>query len=106
MARAIAHSLLVKTAWAGADPNWGRILAAIGRSGVPVDPKRVSVLIGAQIVCQRGTACKFDERRAHEELSKLDCRVGVKLGRGSAALEFLTTDLTAQYVRINAEYST
>jgi glutamate N-acetyltransferase/amino-acid N-acetyltransferase len=106
VARAIAHSLLVKTAWAGADPNWGRILAAIGRSGVPVDPKRVSVLIGAQIVCQRGTACKFDERRAHEELSKLDCRVGVKLGRGSAALEFLTTDLTAQYVRINAEYST
>ena len=106
VARAISHSLLVKTAWAGADPNWGRVLAAIGRSGVPVDPSRVSVLIGDQIVCQRGAACKFDERRAHEELSKPDCRVGVKLGRGSAALEFLTTDLTAQYVRINAEYST
>ena len=106
VARTVAHSLLVKTAWAGADPNWGRILAAVGRSGVKVDAKKISVTIGDQTVCRGGVACRFDERRAHDELSKAECRVGVQLGRGKAALEFLTTDLTADYVRINADYST
>lgn len=106
VARTIAHSLLVKTAWAGADPNWGRILAAVGRSGVRVDPKKISVSIGDQTVCRAAVACKFDERRAHEELSQAQCRVGVRLGRGKSSLEFLTTDLTAEYVRINADYST
>jgi glutamate N-acetyltransferase/amino-acid N-acetyltransferase len=106
VARTIAHSLLVKTAWAGADPNWGRILAAVGRSGVPVDPKKISVTIGDQTVCRASVACKFDERRAHEELSKAECMVGVRLGRGNASVEFLTTDLTSDYVRINADYST
>jgi len=106
VARTIAHSLLVKTAWAGADPNWGRILAAVGRSGINIDPGRVSVLIGGQTVCRNGVACKFDEHRAHQELSQAESRVIVKLGRGKSSLEFLTTDLTAEYVRINAEYST
>ena len=106
VARTVAHSLLVKTAWAGADPNWGRILAAVGRSGVKVDAKKISVTIGDQTVCRGGVACRFDERRAHDELSKAECRVGVQLGRGKAALEFLTTDLTADYVRITADYST
>jgi glutamate N-acetyltransferase/amino-acid N-acetyltransferase len=106
VARTIAHSLLVKTAWAGADPNWGRILAALGRSGIKIDPGRVSVLIGGQTVCRNGVACKFDEQRAHQELSKAESSVIVKLGRGKSSLEFLTTDLTSEYVRINAEYST
>ena len=106
VARAIARSLLVKTAWAGADPNWGRILAAIGRCGVPVDPSKVSVRIGDQTVCRGSVACRFDERLAHEELSKSECRVAVRLGKGKASLEFLTTDLTQEYVRINADYST
>jgi glutamate N-acetyltransferase/amino-acid N-acetyltransferase len=105
-ARTISHSLLVKTAWAGADPNWGRILAAIGRSGVRVNPKRVTIFIGAQKVCSASTACVFDEKAAHEELSKAESRVTVQLGRGRARLDFLTTDLTADYVRINADYST
>jgi glutamate N-acetyltransferase/amino-acid N-acetyltransferase len=106
VARTISHSLLVKTAWAGADPNWGRILAAVGRSGVRIDPGKISVTIGDQTVCRASTACKFDERRAHDELSKAECTVGVRLGRGKASLEFLTTDLTSDYVRINADYST
>ena len=106
VARAIAHSLLVKTAWAGADPNWGRILAAVGRSGIRVDPKKISVTIGDQTVCRGAAACKFDERRAHQELAQAECRVGVRLGTGKYSLEFLTTDLTAEYVRINADYST
>jgi glutamate N-acetyltransferase/amino-acid N-acetyltransferase len=106
VARAIAHSLLVKTAWAGADPNWGRILAAVGNSGVSADPKRVSIKIGDQTVCRGGVACRFDRKAAHEELSRPESRVSVKLGRGKASLDFLTTDLTTEYVRINADYST
>lgn len=106
VARTIAHSLLVKTAWAGADPNWGRILAAVGRSGVKVNPLRISVRIGDQTVCRNGTAAPFDEQRAHAELSKSEARVTVSLGSGKAAVDFLTTDLTQEYVRINADYST
>lgn len=106
VARSIAHSLLVKTAWAGADPNWGRILAAAGRSGIPLDPKKISVLIGDQVVCKGSVACKFDQQKAHEHLAQAECRVGMRLGRGKSAIEFLTTDLTSDYVRINADYST
>lgn len=106
IARAVSHSLLVKTAWAGADPNWGRILAAVGRSGVPIDPKNILISIGRQTVCRRGAACVFDEKAAHRELSKSECEVGIRLGRGKASLLFLTTDLSAEYVKINADYST
>jgi glutamate N-acetyltransferase/amino-acid N-acetyltransferase len=106
IARVISHSLLVKTAWAGADPNWGRILAAIGRSGVPIQPNKVSIYIGDQMVCRGAVGCTFDKNAAHQELSKPECKVAVRLGKGKASLEFLTTDLSAEYVRINAEYST
>ena len=106
VARAIAHSALVKTAWAGADPNWGRILAAVGYSGVAIDPARVKIFIADQMVCRNGVACSFNEGRAHRALGKSVCDVRVQLGCGSAAIRFLTTDLTAEYVRINADYST
>jgi len=106
IARAIAHSLLVKTAWAGADPNWGRILAAVGASGVALDPTRVTISIGNQPVCRHGLSCKFDRCRAHAEMSKPSYEICVQLGRGRAAASYLTADLTAEYVRINADYST
>jgi glutamate N-acetyltransferase/amino-acid N-acetyltransferase len=106
IARAIAHSPLVKTAWAGADPNWGRILAACGNSGVAIDPAKVDIFIGEQKVCGKGEACVFDEAKAHEHLSQATCDVRVRLARGSASLRFYTTDLSAEYVRINADYST
>lgn len=106
IARAIAHSPLVKTAWAGADPNWGRILAACGNSGVPIDPTKVNIFIGEQKVCGNGEACPFDEAKAHEHLSQAVCDVRVRVARGSANLRFYTTDLSTEYVRINAEYST
>ncbi len=106
IAQTVAHSLLVKTAWAGADPNWGRILAAVGRSGVAVDPARVSIQIGDQMVCRRGMGCAFDEKRAHKALGQPRSEVRILLGRGGASIRFLTTDLTAEYVRINADYST
>ncbi len=106
IARSIARSLLVKTAWAGADPNWGRILAAIGASGVRIDPKEVTIFIGRQVVCRRGVACAFDEAAAHRDLAQPSCDVRITLQRGRASAAFLTTDLTAEYVRINADYST
>lgn len=106
VAKAIAHSPLTKTAWAGADPNWGRILAAVGRSGVRIDSDKVSIFIGEQKVCHRGQAYTFDEKAAHQHLSQPVCEVRVQLRRGRTNLRFLTTDLTSEYVRINADYST
>jgi len=106
VARTIAHSLLVKTAWAGADPNWGRILAAAGRSGVALNPGRVNIYIGEQMVCKRGVAFPFNEAGAHHALAQPHCNIRVQLGRGQDKIEFITTDLTADYVRINADYST
>jgi glutamate N-acetyltransferase/amino-acid N-acetyltransferase len=106
VARTIAHSLLVKTAWAGADPNWGRILAAVGRCGAPIDPSRVQIFIGRQQVCRNGIAHPFNEKQAHRDLARPVCSVRVRVGRGRESIRFLTTDLTAEYVRINADYST
>ncbi len=106
VAQTVAHSLLVKTAWAGADPNWGRILAAVGRAGIALDPAKVTIAIGDQIVCRGGVACAFDEKRAHQALAQPRCEVQISLGRGRASIRFLTTDLTSEYVRINADYST
>ena len=106
VARAIAHSALVKTAWAGADPNWGRILAAIGYSGTPVNPARINIFIGGQQVCRNGSAARFNETEAHTHLTQPQCDIRVQLGRGRSGLHFYTSDLTAEYVRINADYST
>ncbi len=106
VARAIARSPLVKTAWAGADANWGRVLAAVGASGAPIHPGRVDIFLGPQQVCRRGKACAFAERAAHRYLSRPRFEVRVRLGRGRAAAVFLTCDLTTDYVRINAHYRT
>jgi glutamate N-acetyltransferase/amino-acid N-acetyltransferase len=106
VAHAISRSLLVKTAWAGADPNWGRILAAIGASGLSIDPSQVDISIGKQKVCRNGVSHPFDESQAHAELTKPSCEVKIRLRRGPASINFYTTDLTAEYVRINADYST
>jgi glutamate N-acetyltransferase/amino-acid N-acetyltransferase len=106
VARAVAHSLLVKTAWAGADPNWGRILAAAGVCGAPIDPERVSIFIGKQLVCRGGVGRQFDEIKAHHDLAQPSCDIRVLLQHGRSSVLFLTTDLTAEYVRINADYST
>lgn len=106
ISRAIANSLLVKTAWAGADPNWGRMLAALGYSGVTINPERVNLYIGDQQVCRQGAACPFDAARAHRSMSEPAYEIRVALGLGSTTLEFLSCDLTAEYVSINADYNT
>jgi glutamate N-acetyltransferase/amino-acid N-acetyltransferase len=107
VAKTIAHSPLVKTAWAGSDPNWGRLLAAIGYSGVAIDPDRISIWFGDQLICVAGgRAPGFDEAAAHAYLDNRDFTVRIDLGLGSGSTRFWTTDLTAEYVRINADYST
>jgi glutamate N-acetyltransferase/amino-acid N-acetyltransferase len=106
VAQAISRSLLVKTAWAGADPNWGRILAAIGASGLAIDANQIDIFIGKQKVCRHGATNQFDESAAHEDLAKPSCNITIRLRRGTASINFYTNDLTAEYVRINADYST
>ena len=106
VARAIANSPLVKTAWAGADPNWGRVLAAVGYSGVPVKPERVSIFFGKHTVCRNGKKAPFDEDQVHGYLKQPEFEIRVRLGRGRAAATFWTCDLTAEYVKINADYRT
>ena len=106
IARSIANSPLVKTAWAGCDPNWGRILSSVGKSGIAVDPARVNIHFGPQQVCKSGMAHPFDEKTAHEYLKQREYGIRVELGRGKHSLEFLTCDLTVDYVHINADYST
>jgi len=106
IARTIAHSLLVKTAWAGADPNWGRILAAVGRSNVAVHPADVSIYIGDQQVCAKGQAVKFNAKSVHKLMLKPEYTIKVCVGSGGGTTELLTCDLTTDYVHINADYST
>ena len=107
VAKAIAHSPLVKTAWAGSDPNWGRLMAAAGYSGAALDPERISIWLGEQQICRDGgRVLDFDEARAHAYLKQREFVVRMDLGIGNGQCRFWTTDLTAEYVRINAEYST
>ena len=106
VARRIANSPLVKTSWAGCDPNWGRLLAMLGNSGYPFDPSRASIAIGPHRVFAKGRGLAFDRKAAHKLMQRPEYTIRVRLGRGRAALDFLTCDLTEEYIRINAEYST
>jgi len=107
VARAIAHSPLCKTAWSSGDPNWGRLLAAAGYSGATFEPERVRIWIGAQPVFEYGVrAAAFDEAAAHAAMTEREYTITIDLGEGDGATRFLTCDLTAEYVRINADYST
>lgn len=107
VAKAIAHSPLNKTAWSSADPNWGRLIAAAGYSGVVFDPARLRVWIGAQIVYENGMrAAGFDRAAAHGVMSQREYTITLDLGEGDASTTFLTCDLTEEYVKINADYST
>ncbi|HEX2027419.1 MAG TPA: bifunctional glutamate N-acetyltransferase/amino-acid acetyltransferase ArgJ, partial [Nitriliruptorales bacterium] len=107
LARAIAASDLFRAALAGADPNWGRVLAAMGTTEVDFDPARVSVAFGGVAVCRFGVATGFDRGLAAAALSRPVVEITVDLGgRGEASATFLTADLTPDYVRLNSEYTT
>ena len=107
IAKAIAHSPLVKTAWAGGDPNWGRLVAAIGYSGAQIDPDRIDIRFGDLQICRDGgRAAEFDEAAAHEYIAQPEFSVDIQLHQGSGSCVFWTTDLTVEYIHINADYST
>jgi glutamate N-acetyltransferase/amino-acid N-acetyltransferase len=97
---------LVKTAFFASDPNLGRILAAIGYSGVPdLDVTRISVWIGSTLVAQAGgRAASYTESLGQMEMAKADIPVRIELGRGSAKATIWTCDLSHDYVSINADY--
>ena len=107
VAKAIAHSPLVKTAWAGCDPNWGRLAAAIGYSGAQIDPDKIDIWFGEFPICRNGgRAAEFDEATAHAYISQNEFSISIQLHQGSGSCVFWTTDLTTQYIHINADYST
>jgi glutamate N-acetyltransferase / amino-acid N-acetyltransferase len=107
IAKAIAHSPLVKTAWAGCDPNWGRLVAAIGYSGAAIDPDRIDIDFGSLPICRNGgRASNFDESAAHDYIAQREFSISIQLHQGSGACVFWTTDLTVEYIHINADYST
>ncbi len=107
VAKAIAHSPLVKTAWAGNDPNWGRLAAAIGYSGAEIDPDRFDIWFGELPICRNGgRAPEFDEVSAHDYISQHDFTINIQLHQGDGRCVFWTTDLTHEYIHINADYST
>ena len=108
VARTIAHSPLVKTALFASDPNWGRILAAIGRTGLDnFDTDSVVLRINGIVIAEAGArAASYREEKGVEAMQPRDLKVEVMLNRGSASATVWTTDLSYDYVKINAEYRT
>jgi glutamate N-acetyltransferase/amino-acid N-acetyltransferase len=107
IARAIANSPLVKTAIAGADPNWGRVLSAAGYSGARFDPSAVNIKMQGITVCRRGLAAAFNEAELQEKLKGLEVYVRFEIaGSGKASTRFWTCDLTEGYIEINGSYRT
>lgn len=108
VAKTIAHSPLVKTAFFASDPNWGRILAAVGRAGVEnMDIDRIRIFLDdVCIVRDGGRANDYTEAAGQQVMDREEIRVSVQLGRGAACQEVLTCDFSYDYVKINAEYRT
>jgi glutamate N-acetyltransferase/amino-acid N-acetyltransferase len=104
VARTVASSLLVKAAVHGGDPNWGRVLAAAGRSGVPLDPGELELRIGGHRVVRAGAAHPGAEAAAARHLRGRRVEMELAIGRGRAAAAALGCDLTPGYVAINAHY--
>ncbi len=107
LARAIANSPLVKTAIAGSDANWGRILSAAGNAGVVFDPSKVDIHLQGVPVCASGLAADFDEPALKTKLDEPECSIEFTIrGRGQGTARFWTCDFTEEYIRINASYRT
>jgi glutamate N-acetyltransferase / amino-acid N-acetyltransferase len=105
-ARTVANSSLVKTALNGEDANWGRILAAIGRSGITFDPDKVEIDFGDVPILRSNYQIDFSEEKAKEVLARRDIVITIRLHRGNASAFFWTCDLSKEYVAINANYRT
>ncbi len=105
--RAVANSPLVKTAMAGNDPNWGRILCAAGYSGATFNPHKIDIYLQGVMVCQAGLAAEFDEALLKQKLDEAEVRIRIVLhGGGQSEARFFTCDFTEGYIRINGSYRT
>ena len=111
VANSIATSPLVKTAFAGGDPNWGRIIVAAGKSGVRFDSSKTQLWIGSKIedelqLVEQATPCDYDESIAQHIFSQPEFYIHLDLGNGKSEISVWTGDLTEEYVRINSDYRT
>lgn len=107
IAKAIADGALVKTAITGADPNWGRIVSAAGYCGVEMKEEEISLLINDVLIYEAGAPTEFDEASLSQSMREnRDVSIILKLTHGDGAVRFWTSDLTAEYVRLNSEYTT
>jgi glutamate N-acetyltransferase/amino-acid N-acetyltransferase len=107
IARTVADSALVKTAIAGADPNWGRIVSAVGYSGVDVAETDITLVLNGMLLYKSGAPVDFDARTVSNSLrNSRDVSVELTFPLGDASVRFWTSDLTAEYVRLNADYTT
>ena len=107
IARAIADSALVKTAIAGGDPNWGRIVSAAGYAGVPFREEDLTLKVNGVLLYRSGVPTNFDAKKlSHDLKSNRDVLIELELTLGNESLRFWTSDLTAEYVRLNADYTT
>lgn len=106
IARSIGLSPLVKTALAGADPNWGRILSAAGNAKVEFNPSLADIFLNKVLVCRKGGAGDFNEAALQRKLRGREILVRLVLRAGTAKASFWTCDFTEEYVRINASYRT
>ncbi|KFE44343.1 bifunctional glutamate N-acetyltransferase/amino-acid acetyltransferase ArgJ [Pseudomonas congelans] len=105
---AVAHSPLIKTALFASDPNWGRILAAVGRAGVPdLDVSKIDVFLGGVCIASQGCrATTYTEEQGSAVMAEEEITIRIELGRGDCSETIWTTDLSHEYVKINAEYRT
>jgi len=106
MAFSIANSLLVKTAIFGEDANWGRIMAAIGNSGVEIEEEKIDIYLGDLKLTSKGCGIKYSEEEAKKILKEKEIKIIVDLNLGEKSAKIWTCDLTTEYVKINAHYRT
>ena len=107
IAKSVSESLLVKTAICGADPNWGRIVSAAGYANIAFDPARVHLWVNNIHLYADGAPLEFDRKAASESIkNNRDTHILLTFGEGDESIHFWSTDLTAEYVRLNADYHT
>ncbi len=107
LAQTVANDALVKTAICGADPNWGRIVSATGRCGVPYDPNKVSLKVNGFLLYENGTPVNFDKEVVSNSIrNNRDVSFELFFQEGDGKIRFWTSDLTAEYVHLNADYTT
>ncbi len=107
IARSIANSPLVKTAVAGSDPNWGRIICAAGYAGIPFKPSDVDIYMQGLLVCKGGLAARFSEAKLTKLLNAPECQIRLVIhGKGRGKARIWTCDFTEGYIQINGSYRT